>query len=185
MTDLERALAVVRQAIHNEIAGQRFYNDAAHYCIDPWAKEIFANLARDEEEHTRLLLVEYESLRAAGRWIEPEVALQSSEEVDITRFTFPEDEIETGQDLFPPQWSTGQAVDRRADDLSALAFGIQMETQAINLYGQAAKTTQDPAAQKTYEFLVEEETQHYHKLKAQWEKLAERAFDDPEAKGAH
>ena len=173
--EIESALVIVRQAIHNEIAGQRFYNDAAFACIDPWAKEIFAELAQEEEDHARIFLLEHESLTTQGHWLDLEVARTSDKQVDITRIDF--SDVEPAEELFPADWSADQAVDRRADDLAALAFGIQMETQAIALYGQAAETTHDPAAQKTYEFLVEEETQHYHKLKTQWEKLAGRAFD--------
>lgn len=174
--EIESALVIVRQAIHNEIAGQRFYNDAAFTCIDPWAKEIFAELAKEEEVHTRIFLLEHESLTTQGRWLDLEVARASDKQVDITRIDF--SDVEPAGELFPTEWSADQAVDRRADDLAALAFGIQMETQAIHLYGQAARTTHDPAAQKTYEFLVEEETQHYHELKAQWEKLAGMPFGE-------
>jgi hypothetical protein len=167
---LDGTLAVIRRAIHNEVAGQRFYNDAAYYCIDPWAKEIFANLAQDEEGHTRLLLAEYEALKTRGRWLDPETALAKSADVDITRFTFPDDEL--GQELFPPQWSAADAIDRRADDLAALAFGVTMEQAAIDLYAGEAETAHDPAARQAYQFLVEEETRHYEQLRGRWEALA-------------
>ncbi len=72
---MDAALAVMRRAIQNEIAGQRFYNDAAYHCIDPWAKELFASLAQEEENHTRLLLVEYEAVETHGRWIDPNKAM--------------------------------------------------------------------------------------------------------------
>jgi rubrerythrin len=65
-----------------------------------------------------------------------------------------------------------------ADDLAALAFGIQMEKGAIELYSQAGAMARDPAARQAYQFLVEEETRHYHDLKDQWEKLAGRAFEE-------
>lgn len=87
MQDLESALAVIRSAIHDEVTGQRFYDDAARYCIDPWAKEMFATLAKEEDVHTRLLLREYEALTTQGRWIDPEMALASDAVVDITRFS--------------------------------------------------------------------------------------------------
>jgi rubrerythrin len=179
MQDLQRALAVIRTAIHNEISGQQFYHDASFYCIDLWAKEVFASLARDEEGHTRLLLVEYEALTTEGRWIDPEVAMASDKEVDITHLTFAGDYSDSGagEQLFPPQWTAADAIDRRVDDLAALAFGIEMEERAVALYRQEAKGSQDPAAKKAYEFLVEEETRHYHELKEQWEKLAGRAFE--------
>jgi rubrerythrin len=172
---IESTLAVMRQAIHNEIAGQRFYSDASFTCIDPWAKEVFASLAREEEGHTQLLLVEYESLEAKGQWVDPDEAALSGTQVDITRFTFSDDE--PAQELFPSQRSVGEAVDRRADDLTALAFGIRMEQQAITLYGEQLEENADPAAQKAYQFLISEERRHYRQLKDQWERLAGRLFE--------
>ena len=176
MPELESALAVLRLAIHNEIAGQRFYNDASFYCIDPWAKDIFSNLAQEEEAHTQLLLVEYEALETRGQWVDPTKALESASKVDITRLTFFDDEPAT--ELFPPQRSMGDTVDRRADDLAALAFGIRMEQEAIDLYERERASIQDPAAQKAYRFLVEEEIRHFHQLTEQWERLSGRPFSE-------
>jgi rubrerythrin len=174
MPQLESVLAVIRRAIHNEITGQRFYSDASFYCIDPWAKDIFSSLVQEEEKHTQLLLVEYESLETRGQWVDPDKALASASEVDITRLTFSDDE--PADDLFPPQWSMGDAVDRRADDLAALAFGARMEQEAIELYDRERASIQDPAAQEVYKFLVEEEIRHFHQLKEQWERLSGRPF---------
>lgn len=178
---IDSALAVVRRAIYNEITGQRFYSDAAYHCIDPWAKEIFDTLASEEEEHTQLLLLEYEALTTDGRWIDLDTALTSNVEVDITRFHFSEEE--PAEDLFPAQRSVEQAVDRRADDLAALAFGIRMEKRAIGLYGNAAETEADRAAREAYQFLVEEETRHYHQLRSHWERLSGTAW--PEGQDSH
>ena len=176
LPELESALAVLRRAIHNEIAGQRFYNDASFYCIDPWAKDIFSSLAREEETHTQLLLVEYEALETRGQWVDPDKALESASEVDITKLTFSDDE--PAEELFPPQWSMGDAVDRRADDLTALAFGVRMEQEAIDLYDRERASIQDPAAQEAYRFLVEEESRHFHQLREQWERLSGRPFSE-------
>lgn len=175
MRDLKSTLSVLQQAIHNEIAGQRFYNDAARYCIDPWAKEIFATLAREEERHTQLLLAEYEALKTQGRWLDLDTAQANGAQLDITRFTFSEDE--PGVELFPPQRPVAQAVDRSVDDLDALAFGIRKEEQAIALYGGEADRHSESAAQQAYRFLLEEETRHYRQLKEQWEKLAGIPFN--------
>lgn len=170
MHELEAALAVIRRAIHNEVAGQRFYNDAALYCVDPWAKDLFADLAQDEERHTQLLLVEYESLQARGRWIDLGVALQVEASIDITEITLPDDD--STEELFPHQWTVAEAIDRRADDLAAVAFGLQMEQRAIALYRQEAAEKTDPAAQQAYQFLVKDEVRHYSQLKERWERLA-------------
>jgi rubrerythrin len=174
MVDVEDALAIIRRAIQNEIAGQRFYNDAAYHCIDPWAKETFAQLASEEEVHTRVLLLAHEALRTTGRWIDLEAARDSDVHVDITRINFGES-VER-QELFPPQWSIGEAIDRRSDDLAALAFGMAMEETAIDLYSEAAKACDSLEAKRTYNYLIEDETRHHEQLKAQWEELAGRAF---------
>jgi rubrerythrin len=174
--DIEGALAVVRRAIHDEIAGQRFYQDAAYHSVDPWAKEIFATLAQEEEDHSRLLLLEYEALTTQGRWIDLDTARTSDAEVDITRLTFSDDEPFPA--LFPAQWSVEGIVDRRTDDLGALAFGIKMERRAIDLYSQAASACAGPAAREAFEFLVQEEVRHYQELKTHWEKLAGRPFNE-------
>ena len=172
--ELESALAVIRRAIHDEIAGQRFYNDASFYCIDPWAKDVFSSIAQEEEKHTQLLLVQYEALETRGQWVDPDKALDSASGVDITKYTFHDDE--PARDLFPSQRSMSDAVDRRADDLAALALAIRMEQEAIDLYDGERAGTQDPAAQEAYRFLVEEENRHYHQLKEQWERLSGRPF---------
>jgi rubrerythrin len=176
MQEIEPILAVLRHAIQNEVAGQRFYNDAAFYCIDPWAKETFAVLAREEEQHTHLLLAEYRSLSTQQQWLRREVAMASGQDIDITQFTFIDDE--SAEQLFPPQWSVGEAVDRRADDLAALAFGVKLEIRAISLYRSQAKATGDSSAREAYEFLVQEETRHYEQFKAQWERLSGTQWQD-------
>jgi rubrerythrin len=171
---IEGSLAVIRRAIHNEVAGQRFYDEAASVCIDLWAKEVFDALAREEEVHTRLLLLEYQALTSKSEWLDPETALASGADVDITQICFPDED--PADELFPSQQSAAQVIDRRTDDLEALAFGIQLEIKAIELYGRA-RQEQDPSARKAYAFLVQEETRHLNQLKEQWARLAGAPFE--------
>jgi rubrerythrin len=176
MKDVEGALSVIRRAVQSEIAGQRFYSDASFHCIDPWTKEVFASLACEEEKHTQLLLAEYQSLERDGQWLDAQAAMTSGAVIDITQFTFADEGAP--DDLFPPEWSASDAVDRRADDLDALAFGIEMECQAIALYGDQARASTEPAAQEAYQLLLAEERQHYQKLREQWEQLAGVPFPE-------
>lgn len=169
------ALVVLRRAIHNELAGQRFYLDASFACIDPWAKEVFASLAKDEERHARLLILEHEAVQTRGHWIDPESAMACGAEPDITHIVFPEEASQTA--LFPAPGDPARVADRRSDDLDALAMGLVMEQQAIELYGRALETEQDLAAQQAYGFLIEEESHHYQQLKEQWERIAGIPFE--------
>lgn len=174
MQEIEGALLALREAIYNEIVGQQFYDEAARQCVDLWAKEVFANLAQEEEEHTRLLLLEYRSLETHGRWLDLETARASTIEVDITEFDFldhPPDRV-----LFPQRSSVGEVIDRRADDLAALAIGIKMEQAAIDLYSLQAREVEEAAGRDAYRVLVQEEARHYEELSAQWERLAGAPF---------
>jgi rubrerythrin len=170
MEDLGEALAAIRGAIQNEIAGQRFYQDAAHFCIDPWAKEAFATLAQEEEKHVTLLLGEHQSLTTEGRWLPPRAALELGAEADISQISFSADEPEAA--LFPAGRSARQAIDRGADDLSALAFGLQIEERSISLYQRQADEIADPAGREALLFLVTEERRHREQLQSRWESLA-------------
>jgi rubrerythrin len=170
------ALVAIQRAIQSEIAGQRFYADAAFHCIDPWAKEVFDRLAREEEDHVLLLLGEYESLMTQERWLPPEAALQLGSDIDITKMVFPSGGFAT--ELFPSDWPATQAIDRRADDLSALAYGLKLEKRAINLYQRKAEGAEEPAAREAYSFLVEEERRHCRQLRAEWENLAGRSWPE-------
>lgn len=174
--EIESALAVIRQALHNEIAGQRFYSDAAFYCIDLWAKEIFADLAQEEQVHTQVLLQEYESLKTEGRWLDLAAAQANGTGVEITQIDFADDM--PALELFPPQMPVERAVDRQADDLIALAFGIKMEQETIALYAQAAQDAVNSVARTIFNHLVEEETRHYYQLKTRWEGLAGMAYPE-------
>jgi rubrerythrin len=174
MQDADPVLTVLQDAISNEIAGQRFYDDAASYCIDLWAKETFAALAREEEEHTRLLLIEYEALSKHGHWIDLETARTSDAEVDVAILSF--QDKEATDTMFALQGSVTQTVDRMADDLDALALGIRMEQMAIDLYDQQVRTADNPGVREIYAFLVQEEIRHHRELKSQWERLAGTSY---------
>ena len=176
MEDVQGVLAVIQGAVQNEIAGQRFYNDAAYHCIDPWAKEVFATLAGEEEKHALLLLGEYQSLRSEGRWLPPGTAQDLGGSVDVTQISFSSEK--PGVELFPDGWSARQAIDRTSDDLAALAYGLAIERRSIILYQREADAATDPNAREAFSFLVDEERRHYRDLRSRWESIAGRSWPE-------
>jgi rubrerythrin len=172
----QSTLIVLRRAIQNDLAGQRFYFDAASYCIDPWAKEVFATLARGKERHVRRLLAEYELVRDADCWNGHGRGRSSRATLDITHLTFEEDEEVEG--FSPFRRTAGQLVDRRSDDLQALALGIDMERSVLELYRQASLAEEDREVRKAYEFLLRDKARYYHRLRDQWQDLAGMPLDE-------
>ena len=172
----QAALFVLRHGIQNDLAGQRFYFDAASYCIDPWAKEVFVTLARRKEKQVRRLLAEYESVRDLKRRNGRGNGGSGHPALDITQLTFQEDEAVEGS--LPFQLSAAQLVDRRSDDLQALALGIDVERSVLELYRQASLAAKEREVRKAYEFLLRDKARHYHRLRDQWKELAGVPFDD-------
>jgi rubrerythrin len=170
MEEQNGALLVLMRAIQSEIAGQRFYEDAARYCIDPWAKELLDTLSHEEEEHTLLLLGQYVALLSGVGWLDVQEAQARGAETDLRLLTFPAEEHATA--LFPSGWAPAMALERGADELSALALGIQMEKLAVALYQEERDKAEDEAARAAFRFLVEEERRHYEQLAAHWERLS-------------
>jgi rubrerythrin len=172
----QATLLVLRRGIQDDLAGQRFYFDAASYCIDPWAKEVFVTLARQKEQQVRLLLAEYESVRDFNRRNGHGPGGPGRATLDITHLTFQDDE--DVEDAFPFQLTASQHVDRRSDDLEALALGIDVERSVLDLYRQASVAARDREVRKAYEFLLRDKARHYHRLRDQWKELAGVPFDE-------
>ena len=176
MEEQNGALVVLLRAIQNEIDGQRFYDDAARYCIDPWAKELLSDLARDEETHAQLLLGQYDALRSGAGWLAIDQALARGAAADVGRVTFPS--ADPSATVFPSGWSPDQALNRGADDLSALTLGIEIEKMAVALYQGQRSAIADEDAQEAYAFLEQEERRHYRELTTQWERLSGTPWEE-------
>jgi len=164
MSKHEEALAVLRRAMENEREGYRFYLEASERSSDPAGQGTFRSLARDEERHLALLLVEFNSLNAGRGWIDPQEAIRRQVEVDIARPLFPGEEL-AAQERSPFE-ATFAAYDvgELEGDLAALEFGMNVEEQFYKMYEQAAAETDDPLGRQAYQFLMKEENRHYKLL---------------------
>ena len=164
MSKHEEALAVLRRAMENEREGYHFYLEAAERSADPAGQGTFRTLAKDEERHLAILLVEYYSLIAGQGWVAPEEALAREVEVDITKPLFP------GEELAPQEKSPFEAtwaaydVEALAGDLAALEFGMDVEEEFYKMYEKATAETDDPLGRRAYEFLMKEENRHFKLL---------------------
>ncbi len=160
MADVNSALSVLRRAMKGEREGYQFYVEAAKRSADPAGSGTFRSLARAEEDHLRLIQVEYQSLSAGQGWVHPEEALAREVKVDINK-PLPGEELEpTKESPFAATWAAYE-VDGLAGDLAALEFGLDMEKRFYRMYQEAAGQAENPLARQSYEFLMKEENKHY------------------------
>ncbi len=164
MDKQEEALAVLRRAMENERVGYRFYLEASERSADPAGQGTFRSLARDEERHLALLLVEYDSLSAGEGWVDPEEAIARRVEVDITRPLFPREELVPQEESpFEATWAAYE-VEELAGDLAVLEFGMEVEEEFYKMYEKAAAETNDPLGRRAYQFLMKWENRQYKLL---------------------
>jgi len=176
MEEQHGALVVLLRAVQTEVSGQRFYDDAARYCIDPWAKELLYTLAREEEAHAQFLLGQHDALRSGAGWLTLEEGMARGAAADISRFVVLAEDPSAA--LFPPGWSPAQALDQGSDDLTALTLGIEIEKLAVALYQGEGTAARDGAAQDAYRFLAQEERRHYRLLTTHWERLSGTPWEE-------
>ncbi len=164
-------LQALHQGIQTELQGLTLYRKAAGRTQDPQGRQVFESLSHDEEMHLRLLKVQYGALVNEGHWVEMERAreLEPGREVEEL---FPQSD-EALATLLPDD----------ADDTQALELALEFERKGYQMYRRLAGETEDTAGRALYEFLADQEQQHYDLIRRAHEYLQTQGawyFDEQE-----
>ena len=162
MTDDAKKQAMikaVKDAVMVEIKGQQLYSHAAKQTEDPQAKAMFEMLAKDENDHVRILTTQYESLMKDGRidlsQIDPAEVDHGSHEVINDDFK--------------------RSMKRGTFEMAVIGIGCDLENKAIAYYTQHAKETEDEDLRKLFTWLVKWEDGHLNQL-LEIEKIYQDAY---------
>jgi rubrerythrin len=144
----QEALAALEMAIQMEVEGEEFYTKAAGQVTWPEGNETLLDLARDEQEHIRILKEEHASLLAGNDWLKAEQVAPS---------------LNTGKTL--PVFEKDEAViagmvDDRADALEVIDMAIKNEYKSHTFYAEQAARAANPEAKAIFNWLVKEEKTH-------------------------
>ncbi len=161
---------VLRRGMTLERDGYKFYMQAAERASDPRGAAMFRDLAEQEVDHLKLLLVEYEALEENGRWLPFREAMDRSIDIDPDDPDLPGEEPPSDYEL--PVFTPEREVSLESD-LAALDFGLETEDISRDLYAQGAEQTEDERAREAYQFLVQQEERHYELLHNTREYLSE------------
>jgi rubrerythrin len=159
---------ILRRGMSIERDGYSFYMAAAERASDKRGKAMFLDLAAQEGEHLRLLLAEYRALEAGKGWLPFEDAMKQEFPLDPAAPDLPGEEPPGPSPVFTPDREASLA-----GDIAALEFGLETERISEELYAQAAQEMDDPRAREAYEFLTEQEGQHYRLLQNTLEYLTQ------------
>lgn len=161
---------VLRRGMSLEREGYKFYMQVAERASDPRGSDMFRDLAHQEVDHLKLLLVEYQALDEGGDWLPYDVAMDQDIDLDPVDPDLPGEEPPAEYQL--PVFTPEREVSLEGD-LAALDFGLETEDITRTLYAEGAEQTDDERAREAFGFLVKQEEHHYELLDSTREYLSE------------
>ena len=150
---------VLRRGMSLERDGYNFYAQAAERASGERGKATFLDLASQEEQHLRLILAEYRALDKGHGWLPYQEAMEADFPLDPANPDLPGEEPPEPMPVF-----TASREVSLEGDVAALEFGMETERISRGLYAQAAQNAADLQARQAYEFLTEQEDEHFRLL---------------------
>lgn len=144
----QRIIDVLKEAVMTEIKGQQLYNHAAQTTEDPAARAMFEDLAKDEEQHVRILQAQLESYRDEGKM---DLSQVHPAEVDHGASHIIDDGFR-------------RSVKRGAFEMAVIGIGCDLENKAIAYYTQQADKAEDEDLKQLFTWLSEWEVGHLNAL---------------------
>ncbi|MBU2502180.1 MAG: ferritin family protein [bacterium] len=152
-------IKAIKDAVMVEVKGQQLYSHAATTAEDPAAKAMFEMLAKDEDDHVRILMSQYKHLVEEGKLNLDEV---HPAEVD-----------HGSHDVINDQFR--KSVQRGKFEMAVISIGCDLENKAIAYYKEHAAKTDDPDLKQLFTWLVEWEDGHLEQL-LELEKIYQDAY---------
>jgi len=140
----------LRRAFQIEVDGYTFYSMAADKARSAAVRDMFAKLAGDEQQHQVYLrdVIRYYDAKGASAFAVP---LRSPEMLQLAEAVLPE--------------RLGVLAPEAEFEGAVLSIGMQLETNAIACYSEAAERASEAEVKGFYRFLSDWETQHLNALR--------------------
>lgn len=158
----ESTLSILKKAILLERRGKAFYTHVAQQAEVPSLREFFESMAREEEQHEKILSRQFRAVTETGHFESGKPAHLDTA-IDVSRVLTPEIAVRLASAGF---------------EASAISASMAMEANAIAMYRQAALDATDSDEKKLYEWLADFEKGHYEILAKMDSMLTESAWND-------
>ncbi len=155
MAATQEELQSLSTAIKTEQDGRAFYLEAAKRAGNPLAKSVFTHLAAEELVHIEVIQKFYDELKSTGTCQEAESDLEAPKAA-LTRL----------ENVFEKACrDIDQVVTGDTASLEAYQKAMEFEQKAYDMYKNLLESSGDCLARRLYEFMMEQENQHYVFLK--------------------
>jgi len=156
-----KTLEVLQIAVRMEVDCKEFYKKASHKSSNKLAKELFKQLANEEDVHRKKFVEIYKTLKRGQNW--PDVGAPSEKGKNI-------------KSLFADATKAlGSKFTVAESEFEAIKIAMDMEVKSYNLYHSRSKESTLPVEKRFYETLAGEERGHHLALLDSYEYLSDPA----------
>jgi rubrerythrin len=156
-----RTVEVLQLAVQMEVDGKEFYQKASRKSSNKLAKELFHQLANEEDVHRKKFEEIYKALKRGRNWPDVEPPLEKGKKI---------------KSLFAEATKAlGSKFKVAESELEAIKTAMDMEVRSYNLYHSRSKETTLPVEKHFYETLAGEERGHHLALVGSYEYLSDPA----------
>lgn len=134
---------ILEFAINMEIDGEKYYNNQAEIATDKDLKNIFLILAKDENSHAKIL---------------------QDKSNDLSYELKGNQTLSEAKNLFKGLKDFKNEIKQNPDQLDLYRVALEKEKESIDLYEKLLSQSEDDKSKKLFEFLIQEEKNHYTTL---------------------
>ncbi len=154
-----RTIEVLQLAVRMEVEGKDFYHKASKKSSNKLAKELFRQLANEEDVHRKKFEEIYKALRRGQNWPDVEPPSEKGEKI---------------KSLFAEATKAlGNTFKVAESEFEAIKIAMDMEVKSYNLYYSRSKENILPVEKQFYQTLAGEERGHHLALLDSYEYLSD------------
>jgi len=156
-----RTVEVLQLAVQMETDGKEFYEKASRKSSNKLAKELFHQMADEEDIHRKKFEEIYKALKRGQNWPDVELPFEKGKKI---------------KSLFAEATKAlGSKFNVAESELEAIKTAMDMEVRSYNLYHSRSKETTLTVERHFYETLAGEERGHHLALLGSYEYLSNPA----------
>jgi len=154
-----KILKALQFAIRMEVDGREFYRQASQKSSNKLAKELFQQLAEEEDIHHKKFQEIYEALKRGQKW--PDVEAPHNKATKLKSIF-----VQATREL-------GSKIKVAESELEAIKTAMEMENKSYKFYHSQSEQDTLPAEKRFYQAVAAEEWEHHLALLDSYEYLTD------------
>lgn len=154
----QKGTEALQTALQMEVEGKEFYSKSAEKSSSILAKELFQNLAAQEDMHYLKIKEVYDAVKSKNEWPQMEAVFKHPKSLKSV--------FNEATEMMDVE------ADPSSTEIDAIKTAMSMEDKSYSFYRSRNEEATSPAEKQFYQALTAEERTHYLTLVASYEYLS-------------